>query len=190
MKIISVIIILSFMVSGCSSISSENTYGQFVTKEKHSAKSISSYVQWNNEYAVTVNHSEINKNVEYSSEVYDVKFVKHPSQQSPVWTDVNKGELLTMVGYPRLGQKQPTIRKGVDIGNVSTDYKNGCRGVKTLIVQGMSGGPVLNSNNEVVGINIGYSSEPVVLNNQTTELSLYLPYDVILKEWNKFKGIK
>lgn len=188
MKYIAFLILLSIGLVGCSSTYTYKPYGQFVSKDGMVDKSISNYVQWNNEYAVTVKHSEFRGLIEYNSQDYDVRFVKIKSSEIPVWTNPNKGDLLSMTGFPRAHQKQPTVREGNDIGNIIIKEKKGYRAVKTLIVQGMSGGPVFNTKNEVVGINIGYSSEQVFIDGQQTELSIYLPYNIILAEWNKFQS--
>lgn len=187
MKYIVFLILLSISLVGCSSTYSHKSYGQFISKNGMVYKSISSYVQWNNEYAVTVKHSEVIGLIVYNSQDYDVRFVKNKSSKIPVWANPNKGDLLYMTGFTRAHQKQPTIRDGNDIGNIIIKEQKGYRAVKTLIVKGMSGGPVFNTKNEVVGINIGYSSEQVFIDGQQTELSIYLPYNIILAEWNKFQ---
>lgn len=190
MKYIVFLILLSISLVGCSSTDTYKPYGQFIYKDGMVNTSISSYVQWNNEYAVTVKHSEVRGIIEYDSKEYDVRFVKNKSSKIPVWANPKKGDLLYMTGFPRAHQKQPTIREGNDIGNIVIKEQKGYRAVKTLIVKGMSGGPVFNTKDEVVGINIGYSSEQVFINGQQTELSIYLPYNIILAEWNKFQTQK
>ena len=181
-------IVSVFSCYGCSSLNYGKPYGQILFKEGGKTDSISSYVQWNNDYAVTVKHSDVNGAVAYNSNEYDVRFLKIHSNKVPMWGNANKGDYLSMSGYPRKQQKQPTIREGNDIGKITAHNKNDYRAVNTLIVKGMSGGPVFNVNNEVVGINIGYSLDKVNINGKLTNISIYLPYNVIQSEWLKFKN--
>lgn len=189
-KIALVMIAVLAICTGCASQKTDvgAPYGQMLVRDGLVGNATSSYVQWNKEYAVTVKHSDVKHQVAYNSEDYDVRFVKKRSNTVPVWTDAQKGEILSMTGYPRPYQKEPTIRQGADVGTVNVYDKTTYRGVKTLIIRGMSGGPVLNANKEVVGINVAYSTVKVVIDGEQSDVSVYLPRDVIQAEWDKFKA--
>lgn len=179
-KLALLIVVLFFY--GCSSINYPKVHGQ-----NFQGNSLSSYVRWNDNYIVTVKHAGILDGSSYISEEYDLQFVKKHSvnEDNAIWAyPVNKEKLL-MFGYVK--NRTKVYREGYDAGvvikNLSVDAKY--RLIDRAIKKGMSGGPVFNSKNEVVGINIGYTSKKIDIDGNYSFYSIYLPYDVIEYEWIK-----
>lgn len=184
------LVLFALFLTGCATTPNEKIYGQFKRSESISVKEVSSYVQWNNEYSVTVKHSKIVQKISYESKNFDLRFVRNPSLKVPSWNDPVKGEKITMLGFPNYRKETPTIREGLEVGDVRTLEGEMFRGVKTKIVKGMSGGPVINDKNEIVGINIGYSQMTNPVTKEKYFISIYLPYEVIKDEWEKFQNSK
>lgn len=148
------------------------------------------YVQWDAEYAVTVRHvKQVNTEV-YSSDRYDVQFFKHTSSKVPVWTKFVSNDPATMSGY--VGGKYHHL-KGHDMG-VTVQKGNyavpAYRAVDVSIVPGMPGGPVTNDSGEVIGMTTELGLEPLEYGEGTYNVSYYLPYEVIAKEWKNYQLIK
>jgi len=148
------------------------------------------YVQWDTEHAVTVRHvKQINTNV-YVSDRYDLQFFKHPSSKVPVWTKFVSNDPATMSGYS--GSKYYEL-KGHDMG-VTLQRGNyavpAYRAVDVSIIPGMPGGPVTNSAGEVIGMTTELGLEPLEYGEGTYNVSLYLPYEVIAKEWKNYQLLK
>ncbi len=176
------LLIVVLFIFGCSSINVPKVHGKNV-----SGKSISSYVKWNDNYAVTVKHAGNLKNSSYVSTNYDVQFIRIDliNNEKVIWNNPKNNEKLIMFGYTRNQGK--VYRYGNDAGIVTKhlEGKPKYRLVDTLIKKGMSGGPVFNEKNEVVGINIGYTAEKIDVKGKYAFYSLYLPYDIIQEEWIK-----
>lgn len=64
------------------------------------------------------------------------------------------------------------------------------RAVDVSIVPGMPGGPVTNDSGEVIGMTTELGLEPLDYGEGTYNVSYYLPYDVIAKEWKNYQLIK
>lgn len=179
-------IIFSIFVTACATPPPENsTYGWLGKTffEPHA-----SYVQWNEEYAVTAAHFvSPSYYPAYKSELLDIQFIKIKSNKVPVWNEFKIGEKVSMVGFPNIDQNEKKVT-GYTTGKLAVF--NGVEVyqlVTTKIEQGMSGGPVFNDKKEVVGINIGYTSQPVLRDGKNEIQSLFLPYGYIKQEWEKFK---
>lgn len=184
------IILISLILIGCATreYSINTTYGGL---GKSIYKPNASYVQWNKDYAVTAAHFVSPDHVpDYKSEYIDVQFIKKKSENIPVWTDFKPLEKVSMIGFPSI-YKNEKIIKGYIAGQQAVFMGSGVYELVTgKIQEGMSGGPVFNENDEVVGINIGYTIEPVSVNNNKEIHSLFLPYSEIQREWDIFQKTK
>lgn len=181
------IAILILNIFGCVSIQDNQPYGQ-VSVKKDKELIIGTFVQWNADYAVTAKHIPNVKNSVYISDNYDLQFFKKHSDVYPIWKSPKNGENLKMLGYIKYKKFNPTIINGKDLGLAIAFSQHNYRIVDVTLVSGMSGGPVFNIDNKVVGINIGYTAEKVFIKEKEIIVSVYLPYDVINDEWLKFQS--
>ncbi len=183
-------LMMSVALVGCASKPSDVEYGQIAVKEGMIGVTTSTFVQWNDEYAVTVKHGKKIPHSVYISEEFDVQFIKKASISKVKWNSPKDKEILSMEGFTKHRQKTPDVMVGPDAGITATylSEKDGYRLVETTIQKGMSGGPVYNSNREVVGINIGFTAKQIKVVDKTAFYSVYLPYDIIKAEWEKFKS--
>lgn len=182
------VLTITTVLSGCSGIPRSDQYGPLTSENADNSVDIGSYVQWNEDYAVTAKHIENVKDVVYVSEKYDLKFFKHKSKNPLVWVDAKPNEPLVSKGFPHYPQRRKEnvlTAYSVDVQIILYKQPNYAL-MDTMLVRGMSGGPVLNLNNEVVGINIGYTNEKYKVGNKNQEFSVYLSYKGIQEEWNKF----
>jgi len=176
------------LLAGCSGTP---FYGPMTAIHDDKTVDIGSYVQWNNEYAVTAKHVKYVPNIVYVSKDYDLVFFKHPSTATVRWADTHVNENLVSKGFPFFPKRNKELSlagQSVDI-NLTMDNLPHYYLIDALLVAGMSGGPVLNSRNEVVGINIGYTKKLYNINNKTQHYSVYLSHQGIQKEWIKFQEI-
>lgn len=182
---------LTAILSGCSTIDRHEQYGPLTYVHQDKSVDIGSYVQWNEDYAVTAKHVRNVKNVAYVSADYDLVFFEHKSTAPLKWAETKKNEPLTSKGFPFFPsrEKEKVIEaKSVDI-NLTMDDMPDYYLLSAQLVSGMSGGPVFNQFNEVVGINIGYTKRLYNIDNKTQIYSVYLSYQGIQKEWNKFQKV-
>lgn len=187
MKIKFAVLMLILMISN---FSMAKEYGH-ITKKDSSGAMIFSYVQWNNEYAVTVKHTPKLVTSVYKSDVVDVQFFKIKSKEVPVWVEPKRLESLKMVGFIGVNPLKKKETVGNDAGMMIQwkTEKPYYRLMNNLISEGMSGGPVFNTKNEVVGINIGYVKQKYAINGKEDFYSIYLPLNVIKDEWNKYQKL-
>jgi V8-like Glu-specific endopeptidase len=126
----------------------------------------------------------------YASDRYDVQFFKNTSSKVPVWTKFVSNDPATMSGY--VGGKYHQL-KGHDMG-VTVQKGNyavpAYRAVDVSIIPGMPGGPVTNDAGEVIGMTTELGLEPLEYGEGTYNVSYYLPYEVIAKEWKNYQLIK
>lgn len=179
-----------FFIAACSA--QETTeYGPLTPKGNYGLTDVSygSYVQWNDEYAVTNKHIKNLRKVAYYSEDYDLVFFKHPAKSAPDWTDTKENENLISKGFPFANRKKENVIYGKSVA--TPDFITGSDGyamISGTIIQGMSGGPVFNESGQVVGINVSYTKEPININGDEEIYSVFLTKKAIEKEWNKYKA--
>lgn len=152
-----------------------------------------SAIQWNEDYAVTAKHTPFLWNVAHKGRG-DLVFFPHKSNNPPQWRQYIGGETLTSVGFSPLLMSVKSTGKAkksriqIMEFNDNVSYAVG----DMALVKGMSGGPVFGEDNRVVGINIGFISESGYRNSPNPEiagtdrLSIFMPYDEILTDWNIF----
>lgn len=170
---------------GCSS---EPQYGPLTHVNDDKSVDIGSYVQWNDEYAVTAKHVKNVKNVAYVSKNYDLVFFKHKSTAPLKWADTKVNEPLVSKGFPFFPQrlKENVVSANNVNVNLTLDNIPHYFLMDAQLVGGMSGGPVFNQYNEVVGINIGYTNKRYNIDHKEQVYSIYLSHQGIQQEWNKF----
>lgn len=152
-----------------------------------------SAIQWNDDYAVTAKHIPFLWNIAHKGKG-DVVFFKHKSKRVPEWRQYTAGEKLTAVGFsPFLVSMKGTGHAKASRVMLLSFNDNISYGIGDMpIVKGMSGGPVFGEDNRVVGINVAFLPESSYLKSNNPEItgsdrvSVFLPYDEILKEWNIF----
>jgi hypothetical protein len=152
-------------------------------------------VQWNDEYAVTVKHLPY-----VSGSVFkgrgDVQFFKRKAVQAPQWRQYRPGEAVTAVGYnafyvPMQGHGR-TLAAMVRLDAADGGVMYGTHDGST--VSGMSGGPVLADDGQVVGISVAYLDKERLqklkradLNSQS-QVSIFLPFAEINREWKRYSA--
>lgn len=152
-------------------------------------------VQWNQEFAVTVAHIPYLPNVVHScSSGCDLVFFKHPAEGPlPTWRNVSAGESVTAVGSSPLSvdvKGEGTAKKSrVRLSDVSDPTPYAVHDGPTIM--GMSGGPVYGKDGAVVGMTIGMLTDGLPRSGELStskRLSIYLPYDIIRKEWGLYSA--
>jgi hypothetical protein len=151
-------------------------------------------VQWNEEYAVTVKHIPYLPGAVYQGKA-DLQFFRRKAADGvPTWGSYRPGEQLVAVGYNSLymrvtgtGQALPAmVRLDATEGNVMYGTHDG------PLAKGMSGGPVFNTNGEVVGINVAFLTRGDLAELKRPDLrgrdrvSIFLPYAEINREWSRY----
>lgn len=147
------------------------------------------YVQWNSEYAVTVKHVKKLNTTVYVSNDFNLQFFKHSSLKVPTWNHFITNDPAIVSGYV---DGQYRFLKGNDMGVTlqQGQYPTPAyRAVDVTIVPGMSGGPVHNVDGDVIGMVVEPLLEQLSYGDKNYNVSIYLPYDLINKEWKKYETI-
>lgn len=201
-----VLVLISFNVfaNNQSYIKIESSYSYVENGRKFTMNEYGSGVRWNSEYIVTAKHVDfISGSVYKCSHNCDLQFVKKDSTDGiPQWRERIPLEDVTIVGNSP-GSKT-IISKGNDlnlkyyVSNTkveSAPYKK--EEVNALVyassakvIQGQSGGPVFGHNGDVIGMVVGNTILTNVKTGQEFEVSLYVPYSIIEREWLKFQKRK
>jgi hypothetical protein len=191
---------VSLLLVGCNGVprplaSDEGLHGHFTVNSGFPLPYFfqGSAVQWNQDYAVTVRHIPLIPNVVYQcSSGCDMVFIRHPAEGPiPLWRDPVRGEPVTAVGFsPMLMDlKGEGSAKGMRVRLSNSSDPTAYAVHDGPIVHGMSGGPVYGRDGAVLGITVGmlFGATPAFGDLKSSErLSLYLPYDVINKEWEAY----
>jgi hypothetical protein len=147
------------------------------------------YIQWNTEYAVTVKHVKKLDTTVYISDDYNLQFFKHTSLKVPKWNNFITNDPAIVSGYVN-GKYR--ILKGNDMGVTLQQGQSlapAYRAVDVTIVPGMSGGPVHNTDGEVIGMIVEPLLEKLSYGEKDYSVSIYLPYSLIQQEWDKYEAI-
>lgn len=146
------------------------------------------YTQWNESYAVTVSHYTGYLDSQYQSPRLDIKFFKRSVKNGiRQWADIKDGERVQMAGFIEGGSEFNIMQGRVAREKITINNQSVYRLITGALVPGMSGGPVLNTQGQVVGINIGYSTRKITVESQKGLYSLVLPYSEIKKEWELYQ---
>lgn len=154
-------------------------------------------VQWNEDYVVTTKNVDFaDGSVQPCIKDCEIQFIKRKATAPvPDWRTHVPNERLTFVGI----QSEANFRAefGMDL-NVKTYTESNTDMLVNVadnrIVSGMSGGPAYGLDGKVVGILTGSmditnlrNATHHILSGRGEELSVYLSYDDIQKEWEKFQ---
>lgn len=164
---------------------------------KNSQSQYASGVQWNEDYAITAKNVKfIDGSVYQCPKGCDIQFVKRKATTPiPDWRSHVVNERITFVGIESEARFRAEF--GMDL-NVKTYSESNTDMLVNVadnqIVNSMSGGPAYGLDGKVVGILTG-STEMLNLRNSTNRnlsgrgehLSVYLSYEDVQKEWEKFK---
>jgi hypothetical protein len=183
-------VVISIVLSGCSI--NHPSYGPLTFINPDRTVDMGSYVQWNDDYAVTAKHVKNVKDVVYVSNDYDLVFFKHKSTNPMKWADTQVNEPLISKGFPFFPQRDQEIAiKGNSVNiHLTLDNMPYYYLMDAQLIAGMSGGPVFNQYNEVVGINIGYTNKRYNIDNKDQVYSIYLSSQAVKNEWSKFQNSK
>lgn len=189
------LVFLSVLMVGCASQDYSNM-GILKENIKENGKlyeSNASFIQWNEDYAVTAKHVTIVKNpVFICSSGCDMVFFKHKADnfnKQQKWRNAVFGEAVKAVG--NIGnifsvERHGKVLKDVVKDNPKAEYFYLVNDADT--VSGMSGGPVYAANdNALIGMTIGVSQKSQSAGIQE---SVFVPYEVIRVEWEKFQELK
>lgn len=164
-------------------------------KDSHSQ--YGSGVQWNEDYVVTTKNVDFaDGSVQPCIKACEIQFIKRKATAPvPDWRSHVVNERITFVGIE--SESRFRAEFGMDL-NVKTYTETNTGTLLNVadnrIVSGMSGGPAYGLDGKVVGILTG-SMDITNLRNAThhnltgrgDQLSVYLSYDDIQKEWEKFQ---
>lgn len=154
-----------------------------------------SAIQWNQQYAVSAAHIPLLPDVVHRcSTGCDMVFIRHEAEGPvPTWRPTVVGERLETVGQSPLfvtvrgigSSRFPTVR--LNRSGDSTHYAL----ADAPVAKGMSGGPVYGVDDAVVGMTVGMFLPATPLPASLQEapsLSVYLPYEIVLREWKLFRA--
>ncbi|KAB0494114.1 trypsin-like peptidase domain-containing protein [Pseudomonas vancouverensis] len=154
---------------------------------------MASAVQWNEDYAVTTRHTPFIPYVKYScSTGCDLVFIQHKANgRLPTWRAPRVGEDITAVGASPYMITTTGKGKVYPTPFINTNEHSGDHYAihDAPLVQGMSGGPVMGNDGDIVGINVGFYS--TTLNDvkyhpgvkSAERISVFIPYAIIAREW-------
>ena len=168
-------------ISGVGYLASRVGVGEYAT-----------YVQFNEEYAVTVAHYKPILDQEYISPQLDIKFFKHKADNGiRVWTDYKRGEPIKMAGFVEELSEFKIVDGYLTNETIIINNSPNYGLIEGKITLGMSGGPVLNIQGNIIGINIGVSKEKMSLHfgSAPKYYSLFLPTKSIQQEFIQFKSL-
>lgn len=154
-------------------------------------------VQWNEDYVVTAKNVDFaDGSVQPCLKDCEIQFIKRKATAPvPDWRSHVANERITFVGIESEARFRAEF--GMDL-NVKTYTETNTGTLLNVadnqIVSSMSGGPAYGLDGKVVGILTG-STETANLRNSTNRnlsgrgehLSVYLSYDDVQKEWEKFQ---
>lgn len=201
-QILSVLMVLSIAVlSGCETNPS-NEYPENKSIEKvipltgkgdDQKISYASGVRWNDDYIVTVKHFDgVDKNKICKASRVDLAFVKSPKEKSAdliKWKEPEGSLGVTMVGYTNKTSKIKKVEGVMIPGWFIYGDERKYKLASNLVTHGMSGGPALNPDGDVVGLIVGYTAKPVLVSGKTEEASysVILPYSSIQEGWQEIQ---
>lgn len=209
MKIVILAVLVSLAVlTGCSSVPTDAPldmpYVRFQDVSRTDEGLIhetGSGIQWNSDYVVTAKHVATGKhNSEYVCDTgCDLQFVRNKATSSiPTWRSAVPREKLTAVGVvvygndPKYGPKRRThVVDGSDAHARSKIEGKGNEFVSLALMKtedGMSGGPIYANDKKVVGMLLGTTI--LDINGKVQPAAIYLPYDVVVAQWEKFQNQK
>lgn len=174
-------------LAGCAS-PSQYPFGK-LEADLSRQEATASFVQWNDDYAVTASHVLYVDDVVHTCESgCDLKFFKHKAD-APVaqWRDRVPNEPVVAVGLNINRENQR--RTGNDMNVPVTDSADGSYTYYTTdarTVGGMSGGPVYGLDKKVIGMTLGQTSWDD--QGKIVAASTYLPYSLVQQEWNKYRA--
>ena len=158
---------------------------------------MASAVQWNEDYAVTTQHTPFLPNVAYAcSTGCDLVFIKRKADgHYPSWRAPYLGENINAAGMSPY--MMTTTGKGKVYQTPFLNLKENSGDLYGIhdapLIKGMSGGPVIGSDGGIVGINAGYYSiTPHDVATQSglrgaKRVSIFIPYSIIAREWRMFQ---
>lgn len=151
-----------------------------------------SAVQWNRHYAVSAAHIPLLANVVHRcSSGCDLVFIRRDADGPlPTWRPSVVGEPLETVGQSPL----LLLVKGSGTSRAQKVLRNKQSDTTAYaindapVVEGMSGGPVYGKDRAVVGMTVGIFQPQVPLPAplQNKKLSVYVPYEIVQREWQLF----
>jgi hypothetical protein len=166
-----------------------------------------SMVQWNEDYAVSAQHTPFLGNIEYRcSTGCDLVFIKHKATGAiPIWRSSILNEKISAYGNTSFYVTAKTdgvvlkTRFIQESSNNNKTTKEYYKLTSDATTKGMSGGPVYGTDGEVVGITLGFVNKTLMSDSQINltpeikqypQLSYMLPTEIIDREWKKFQYIK
>lgn len=199
-KITAVLFVLALV--GCSSVHKEpSKYVEFQDSktsiegnQRITEKFFASGIQWNKDYVVTAKHASFIENSVYKAGGNtDVQFIKKSADNVliPQWRNRVADESITVIGNSSTGKEK--VVSGKDLNVSSGDDQSIVYVSSAPTVGGQSGAPVFGIDGKVIGMLVGSSNGinesgkmDSALNGKGKVFSIYIPYEVINKEWEKF----
>jgi hypothetical protein len=189
------LVVLSISMVGCATqeYSNMGSLTESIKKNGKVYEANASFIQWNEDYAVTARHVTIVKNPDFvCSSGCDMVFFKHKAENfnsSQKWRNAEFGESIKAVGNnikQFVVEREGKVLKEIVKDNPKAEYFYLVNDADT--VGGMSGGPVYAANdNALIGMTIGVSQESKA---DGVKESLFVPYEIIRVEWEIFQENK
>lgn len=191
---------ISLALSGCGTFGEREKYpGLGVVGGEREGNKWSTYVQWDENYAITTAHTGPLARTVYRSKELDLQFVYRPLQSYtkngktypdvvPRWRSAQPPEPLVLKGYPETHSTRVQLTPSQAVAqSFMYNEQNVYQLAKGRVVHGMSGGAVSTPSGENVGMVIGNLRDAQTFEStQPQYYVIYLPYTAIEAEFEKF----
>lgn len=147
---------------------------------------VASFIQWNDDYAVTARHViDVQNVVHVCSTGCDLQFFAHRAGNIyRPWRDQKEGEASVLMGINARGVTVVTTGEILSGHEFIKGQPDRYSITTAPSIPGMSGGPVYGRDSSVIGMTIGNYKEAV------GRRTLFLPFEVIEREWKLFSVAK
>lgn len=180
---------LAAIISACSSHAPNSNY-EMIVNNKNPEVITASFIQWNEEYAVTAKHNKYPEDPAYVSDTVDLVFFKNkPNDKfNPAieWRNPKADEEVIHVGPKDNGL---TVELRGKFIQDEVEFKDGRYAISdSRTIGGMSGGPVYSEDKSaILGMSVGRDRNIKINDVVYENLAVFVDSETIKEEWDKFQ---